>query len=338
MRRPSNRKRPPPPPLPIGVIACRTRSKKRAIAAKWDILPIPIIIQIISWLDQQSLMSLSLVSKQCHNIICNEPGNKNKIIPVFEVSGCSKQTLFKNIRDYSLNNETNKKLRRYSHMKVNNANAFDDFPGEMRKKIAKDVQMDWIKSLDLSLPYQSTRKKTVWLDLPFILSRILPKLLELDLSNNSLHSTLLQFSWNCHFLEKITCNNIAKYSYISLSGSDMRLSDHLKEIYMDNSNFRKFNNEYADLINHQEIFLFHLCCESLERVSIRNMIYSHYDYMPDSDDDKEQQMIFIQNLLIKFVRNAPTTLHWFRSDLTKENIVMLQKERLQLGKPVIEFL
>jgi hypothetical protein len=50
------------------------------------------IIQIISWLlDQESLLNLSLVSKKqkIHNIICNEPGNKSRIIPVFEVSGSS---------------------------------------------------------------------------------------------------------------------------------------------------------------------------------------------------------------------------------------------------------
>jgi hypothetical protein len=39
-----------------------------------------------------------------------------------------------------------------------------------------------------------------------------------------------------------------------------------------------------------------------------------------------------QDMIIKFVRNAPSSLIWFRSDLTKENIHMLQKER-----PEIEF-
>ena len=34
-----------------------------------------------------------------------------------------------------------------------------------------------------------------------------------------------------------------------------------------------------------------------------------------------------QNMLIKFVRNAPPSLKWFRSDLTQGNIDMLQSER-----------
>jgi hypothetical protein len=47
------------------------------------IIIIIIIIQIVNWLDQESLMKLSLVSKQLHDIICNEPGNEKKMHPVF---------------------------------------------------------------------------------------------------------------------------------------------------------------------------------------------------------------------------------------------------------------
>jgi hypothetical protein len=48
--------------------------------------------------------------------------------------------------------------------------------------------------------------------------------------------------------------------------------------------------------------------------------------------------MFNQNALIKFVRNVPPSFRSLRSDLTHENIVMLQEERSRLGKPVIEFL
>ena len=46
-------------------IASRTRSRKKTaslVAMKWDI-PTTIIIQFISWLDQDDLTNLSLVSK-----------------------------------------------------------------------------------------------------------------------------------------------------------------------------------------------------------------------------------------------------------------------------------
>ena len=34
--------------------------------------------------------------------------------------------------------------------------------------------------------------------------------------------------------------------------------------------------------------------------------------------------------LIKFVRNAPPTLRWFRSDLTSDNMEMLRMERPEI--------
>jgi hypothetical protein len=62
-------------------------------------------------------------------------------------------------------------------------------------------------------------------------------------------------------------------------------------------------------------FIFHRCCKALERVSIRN-----------ARCYRNVLICIPQNALIKFVRNVPS-LRWFRSDLTQENIDMLQLER-----------
>jgi len=70
-------------------------------------------------------MNLSIVSKQLHNIICNEPGNKNKSIPVFEVSGNSICRLLCNIRDHFLNKDTANKLQCYPIMRVKDVHKFD---------------------------------------------------------------------------------------------------------------------------------------------------------------------------------------------------------------------
>jgi hypothetical protein len=64
----NNRKRPPIQGYDVIVIASRTQRQK---LANWDI-PIPIIIKIVSWLNQEDLMNMSLVSKQLHNIIAND--------------------------------------------------------------------------------------------------------------------------------------------------------------------------------------------------------------------------------------------------------------------------
>ena len=85
----------------------------------------------------------------------------------------------------------------------------------------------------------------------------------------------------------------------------------------------------ADMKNYPNIFLFYKLCKNnpLERVSILHAraLSSGYEYGYGRD-------IIAQNVLIKFVRNSPSTLVWFRSDLTTANIRMLQSER-----PFIQF-
>jgi hypothetical protein len=80
------------------------------------------------------------------------------------------------------------------------------------------------------------------------------------------------------------------------------------------------NPTNGNLNYYPDAFLFNGCCKSLERVSIRDI-----DWRDDSDDE-EQKLIFTQNTLIKKFRNVPT-LHWFRSDLTPDNMTMLRLER-----------
>ena len=69
----------------------------------------------------------------------------------------------------------------------------------------------------------------------------------------------------------------------------------------------------------------------LERVSLRS---SKFLVMTLNGSEWMVKTIVAipQNALIKYIRNAPTTLRWFRSDLTTENIQMLHHER-----PEIEF-
>ncbi|OEU11657.1 hypothetical protein FRACYDRAFT_244775 [Fragilariopsis cylindrus CCMP1102] len=299
------RKRPPPPFLPppsiIGddIIAGRTRRQKRAIASKWD-LQTPIIIEIISWLDQESLMNMNVVSKQLYDIITtNEPGNKNEIHPIFE---------------------TKNKLQRYQIMRFKDISKF-----KCDKKIGmvKNIQMNGITSLYLST---SSKSSTIGASLAFDLPDILPKLQELDLDNIADCFILKHFSRKCPLLEKVT--SYSNRNHYHACGFEMQASKNLKEIYMNNSIFSVWvnNRKISDLNNDPDIFMFHNCCKALERVSIRYMNWKFY-FPNDFDDNKVQKLILIQNILIKFVLNAPPTLHWFRSDLTPDNMTMLRMER-----------
>ena len=86
-----------------------------------------------------------------------------------------------------------------------------------------------------------------------------------------------------------------------------------------------------------DVFIFHKCSSKvLERVSLHNTNY----FVPIIGAGMFVQRLALQDTLkaipqkalIKFIRNAPTTLRWFRSNLTTENIKMLHHER-----PEIEF-
>ena len=94
-----------------------------------------------------------------------------------------------------------------------------------------------------------------------------------------------------------------------MDGGDMRCATNLKEIYMDGAQFCGFSHGNED---DPGIFLFHECSSKVERISIRNA------------------RNITQKMLIKFIREAPTSLRWFRSDLTPENMTMLRLERPEI--------
>jgi hypothetical protein len=90
----------------------------------------------------------------------------------------------------------------------------------------------------------------------------------------------------------------------------------LTEVYVDNSQFRAANPGFYSA-DGRDPFLFEFCIQ-LQRLSIINATWT-------AIDSKATQPIS-QEKLMKMVRNHPK-LRWLRSDLTDENIAMLQQER-----------
>jgi hypothetical protein len=297
-------------------------------------LPVPLRVYIFNYLGetQDELIDLTLISKQVHDD-CYRPGIEWKIIPTIVISptpeggvGSTRALLQR------LNNQSPKsKLRRYTHMKINDIHRFNDNISTTEiHEIIGDAEMDWIVSLDMSLSMPN-----LWVTdyFPNVLIYILPNLREIDISYNipDNHSIMDVF-FECSKFEKVTWNNIKIKSYIAMDGTIMESSDNLKEVIMDDSEFSCRLPEIdtmSDLENHRDTFIFHCCSTALERVSIRNAKWvtkNHYHRRND-------RIVVPQNALIKFVRNAPASLRWFRSDLTIENMNMLRLER-----PTIELL
>jgi hypothetical protein len=297
-------------------------TSNKGILALLD-LHIPLLFCIFNYLGetQDELRNLILVSKQVYQICYGSygrPGIEWKIIPSFEISTLqnevfggvgSIETLLINLYHHSLNTETKNKLQFYRHMRVNDLQKFHgrNISEDIIRHIKMNIRMSGITTLDISIPLPTMQIRECCL-LTCILPYIVPNLLELHSSNLSMRDMSLEdFSKNCHFLETITSNNSTD---ISLNGFAMSFSNNLRGIYMDNSVFSVYSNtdmqEFSDLVNHERSFIFSHCCKSLERVSVRNAKYC---------DGK-----ITQNALIKFVRNAPSSMRWFRSDLSQDNI------------------
>ncbi|OEU12457.1 hypothetical protein FRACYDRAFT_243709 [Fragilariopsis cylindrus CCMP1102] len=338
-------------------------------------LPTSLRIKILNYFDekkQEELRTLPVISKQFYED-CQHPSIEWEFIPLIEISptkGGSTVSLLYNLMkhqtDYS-NTNINTQTTPYRSMKVNCMHRFD---GSDRLGFSSViVQMDRITSLNISwLPscilsnsakiHPRLHISTFPHHLPYHLSRMLPNLSEIFVSDSVQRLTtktyfdngkfISGFTENCHRLEKITWNymnnigenygiHLASYNrlerirrnnnnnnysgrFIDVNGINMKDATNLRVLIMDNCTFFVGIHQYyiSDLDGHPNDFLFSNCCKSLERVSIRN-----------ARDEKGKTIK--QEALIKFVRSVPT-LRWFRCDLHQENIDLLTKEH-----PDIEF-
>ena len=325
--------------------------------------PISLLIGMIGYLDNASLMALCLVSKQFCTIIRNGHGMDNKLVRVFELR-CSKvwnyYRFILHMKGYFADDHQQRILQGHQHLKVHDVCKFNDYcrPDTVTKCKSVIVRMTGIVSLDISspLPISGDVVPTSLYhvgSLPQVLSYMLPNLQQLDCSHTRMSAWILEeFALQCPRLEIIKRNNIPDGSIdhdhlnILADGYNLRMTSNLKEIYFDNCFFEFVDEfeegedieddedmEYAAMTNlkkYPKLSLLYLLCKDnsvLERVSMRNARRSKFN------NPQQTQTVLPQDALIKFVRNAPSTLNWFRSDLSAANIQVLQLE-----KPGIQFL
>ena len=259
-------------------------------------------------------------------------------------------------------------LRRYQHVSMKGYHEFKNvkYHALVRQIKTHGPQIEGITSLDFCvLPTRPTPtiNEDEEMDVVFdVLTYLLPSLREVDFTNTcARNSTFCKFFKNCPCLEKFTFNNnhpTADDAYgidgilrgilrrphlnsLNADGGAMKSANNLKELIIDNSTLVIFVDE-ADYIfdlenennNEAKLFLFYKCSSKvLERVSLRNTAWCAITRAGIVVQTLAGHLKAIQQkALIKFIRNAPTTLRWFRSNLTTENIKMLHHER-----PEIEF-
>ena len=308
------------------------QTKEIASSSTWKVLPDLIIDRTCDYLDNDSLMEASTVSKQLNGIA------KNKIVRIFEIRRrkfndpglAHYDTLttrfLRNMSRYLQDPNTNRIHQGFHRVEVHDVPHFVDpmnYCYDYFETLANGLHLDGVVSLQMSLPSRSVCLSK----LPVALSMIFPNLRRLDCYNLGLCPDKLEYiSINCPLLEQIKGSN----NNFHADGHDMRSLENLKEVEFDccyisdfiNHNDRNEVDEILDLDNHPNIHLFHKCSKSLERVSIRNLRLWNYEF--------EGSRKISQDALIKFFRNAPPSLKWFRSDLSQQNMDMLRSERPEI--------
>ena len=331
------------PPV-LGTVATRTRRQKKTAAAKWN-QPLSVIINILMYADPETVRVLCRVSKQFLDIIRNSPGTKeHRVIPLLQIAA-SEFTQDEDRPERLIHQlyQHRAELQRYGAVKFIGVTKFchPRIISDRAPDLPNTFQLHGVVSLDISSPTE-IKEHGVYYGinaLPHYLADILPNLLEINFSNTKFTSnSMRKFCRSCPCLEKIAWNNIKLIRSIvgpCLDGGSMFEAKNLKEIYMDNCEFYSDCSDYQQFTNldgdpHSYIFHFYSKNKDLARLSIKNAVVLKEDYTGSeytSSRSPRFEMKHEQDMLIKFVRKAPSSLKWFRSDLTQGNIDMLQSER-----------
>jgi hypothetical protein len=127
---------------------------------------------------------------------------------------------------------------------------------------------------------------------------------------------LTSLTWNRAELSSL---GVADCTCLDLRGSCFRMATSLRELYVEDLHFLNSTERDIDLMKQVEgdLWLFCECPTPLERIDLKGASYSVGVCIPQR---------IPQKALIKLVRRSPH-LQWFRSDLSYENIAMLQLER-----------
>ena len=274
-----------------------------------------------------------------------------------------------NMEKYVTDDNTNRMLQGYQHWDIHDPYKFYNkriFEDDDLEGFTLNIRMNGILSLKAALPVPQLEHNRLPPSSFMFMSMVafmVPNLQQLDFSNLRMDTYLLErFSVRCPRLKIIKWNHSVYFDdngisldadwrgCISADGAKLSKMKHLEELYLDecqlnfddeirgvdgnnntimNVDINTSSKAMADMEDSPNIFLFHkLVCNTpqLQRLSIRNIAAS-------VQLDQEYVTIYRpQQILIKFVRNAPSTLVWFRSDLSAANIKMLQLEN-----PNIEF-
>ena len=356
-----NTKRPRPPSFP----SLQYRAYKRTTTNnnnnsnrinKWEKTPISLLIRTMGYMDNDTLMIMCLVCKQIRDIIWNGQGMETNLIRIFELRPSEHENLNYIVRYnhnpcmhrikwfvFNMNRHCQDGIKRrmlqgYQHWKIYNASRLSNYVfisqyEKLERLVSPHLRMTGIVDLDISLPVPN--RITSNCALVHLVALLVPNLRKLDISNLCIDQDIMKkLSQRCPHLEALKWNkwdNDDDFDFFPANGRFLKSFKNLKKLYWDGGTISftadiDEGRRMAVMESYPNEFIFHELCKNnpLERVSnrhARSRSFRHDRYNAAEFDP------ITQNVLINFVRNVPSTLVLFRSDLSTENIRMLQLER-----------
>lgn len=190
---------------------------------------------------------------------------------------------------------------------------------ELPPQVASVIDpLDGVTSLKVSIKSSHNQQESLFRDAD-ILSHLFPNLRELDLSYVPITGcprvVLRAFSQRCPELARLIWNGNKRH--IKLSGMEYQDLSHLSELFLDESTFSSAIMREIYAGSNPDYYMF-WNCPGIKRLSIKDCRL--YDTLAGTTSSLPQ------DILIKMVRHHPS-IEWLRSDLSVENIAMLQQER-----------
>ena len=282
--------------------------------------PAALLTRPLGYLDTKSIMIVSTLNKQLRGVV-RGPGMEKGLYRRHLHISAAKERKNNVGRSAKLLDQLSShcdRLQHYTDATFTDIHKFDQFSSTQEPYSLSLFSLRGITSLHVlttsSFPTRNCNKSLL-----FGILRIMPNIQSITITGPSFHPGTLYFIGSVRpLLTKITWNGIGIFDKVIISGSVISNQRNLREIYMDDSSFFGLASFASPRYNGDQ-FIFQECSNDLERVSIRNARYYFYGHF------NLQTIPVPQKELIKFVRNAPS-LKWFRSDLTLDNIRMLQNE------------
>jgi hypothetical protein len=279
------------------------------------------LIEILRFLEAEDLNSFAMCSRRCREARSSPTLDQTRTGTIICVPGSSIPRIYNAISRGGWNNELYSGNR--TRLRVVD---FDEFTCGFSRMLPPndDLFLPGITSLDLSCSHPN-RFGRILHPRSYCLARVLPNLRELDLSYMFAISSdpIGAFFYNCP-LTRLTWNSGNCNLFLDEYGP--RIADNLAEIYMDGAefeyhcpNFYQQQHFEEEPNNGRRSYYMFMRCKCLERVSIKNTRFVPFDR-------EHEARPVSQGMIMKFVRHTPT-LRWLRSDLTEENVVILQQER-----------